>query len=226
MKEWQVIMARKKPGEAPDTDVEETRDSIVRMAHRLFMEQGYRAVSTRQIADACGLTQPALYHYFRDKQGLYTEVIKEDIAKTRTALERIARRSDSVPERLRQVVRYLRSNADYDLGMMLHDMRQELGQQERITLHTLFQEGIIMPIASIFEDGLKQGLLRPPQQSGVDAYTATHLFMSMLSRFIARPDKERRGIYTSDAEQAEVIVHILLYGLAQPAPPEQTGADR
>lgn len=186
------------------------------------MDFGYRAVSTRQIADACGLTQPALYHYFRDKEELYTEVIKKTIAKNKTALERITRRGDSIPERLRAVVCYLRSSADFDLGMMLHDIKQELNEEERVELHLLFQEGMIAPIASIFEEGLKQGLLRSLQQGGVDAYTATYLFMSMLSRFIARPEHqqrgstfERRGLHINDAEQAEVIVNILLYGLAQ-----------
>jgi AcrR family transcriptional regulator len=47
-----------------DTAEHETRCLILQAAHRPFMEQGYRAVSTRQIAAACGITQPALYRHF------------------------------------------------------------------------------------------------------------------------------------------------------------------
>ena len=35
------------------------------------MAHGYRAVSTRQVAEAVGLTQPALYHHFATQADLY-----------------------------------------------------------------------------------------------------------------------------------------------------------
>ena len=60
------------------------------------MEHGFRAVSTRQIADGCGLTQPALYHHFSDKQDLYVAVMKESLSETQAALERIVRRNESM----------------------------------------------------------------------------------------------------------------------------------
>ncbi len=202
-------------------DAEETRNTIVRTAERLFMEYGYRAVSTRQIADACGLTQPALYHYFTDKQELYVAVLHENITKTQAALERIVRRNESVQERLRLIVRYLLGTTQHDIGLMLHDIQHELAPQVQEMLHRLFQAGLIAPIASVFEDGLRQGLLRDPHHGGVDATTAAYLFMSMLSRFLARPQYAHDRLatlashYTSDGEQAELIVNILLYGLVR-----------
>ncbi len=213
-------MARESHKKAAREDAEETRRTILRTAQQLFMDYGYRAVSTRQIADACGLTQPALYHHFHDKQELYVEVMKEEINRTRAALERIARRSDSVSDRLRQVIRYLLSSTQHDLGMMFHDIQQELNPQAQQTLNEQFQTGLIAPIASVFEDGLQQGLLRDRQHGGVDAVTTTYLFMSMLSQFLTRSQYSRHLAHTrpsfpsSEVEQAEMIVQILLYGLA------------
>lgn len=195
-------------------DAEETRRTILRTAQQLFMEYGYRAVTTRQIADACGLTQPALYHYFSDKQDLYVAVMQQDMAKTHAALQRIARRNESVEQRLRGVVRYLLSTTQHDLGMIMHDIRQELSVQSQHLLYDAFQAGMIAPIASIFEEGIQEGLLRDAAHGGVDALTATSLFMSMLSSFLAHSEHAEVSVRVNEVERAEVIVQILFHGIA------------
>jgi AcrR family transcriptional regulator len=42
------------------------RDLIIEEASRLFVEQGYAATSVRQIAEAVGCTEAALYYHFKD----------------------------------------------------------------------------------------------------------------------------------------------------------------
>lgn len=39
------------------------------------MQQGYQATSTRQIAEAVGITQPNLYYHFKGKEAIYYEVM-------------------------------------------------------------------------------------------------------------------------------------------------------
>ncbi|GCE10917.1 TetR/AcrR family transcriptional regulator [Tengunoibacter tsumagoiensis] len=211
-------------------ETEQTRITILRTAEQLFMEYGYRAVSTRQIADACGLTQPALYHHFADKQDLYVEVLKENIAQTQAALERIVRRNETLQERLQIVVRYLFKSTQYDHALMMHDIQHELEPQTRLMLHELFHRGLISPIASVFEQGLHDGQLKAPQQGGMDAISASYLLMSMLSRFLVQSPpvygaqvsangQEAAAALTgnaffTDVGRAEAIVQILLHGLA------------
>ncbi len=208
-------MARESRKHLSHEEAEETRRTILRTAHQLFMEHGYRAVTTRQIADACGLTQPALYHYFSDKQDLYVAVMLEDMAKTKMSLERIARRNESVEGRLRHIVRYLLGTTHHNFNMMIHDIRQEIHVQAQQRLNEAFQASMIAPIASIFQDGFRQGVLRDQQHDGVDAQTATWLFMSMLSRFLSQPAHFTTSS-TEGSEHAEGIVKILLYGMAYP----------
>ena len=38
-------------------------------ATRLFADRGFAGTSLQDIADATGLTRPALYHYFGSKEG-------------------------------------------------------------------------------------------------------------------------------------------------------------
>ena len=58
----------------------EGRQRILAVARSLFMTRGYRAVSTREIAEAVGVTQPALYHHFAGKEELYVAVLEEELA--------------------------------------------------------------------------------------------------------------------------------------------------
>lgn len=209
-------MARGQRRQVSHEEGEETQRTILRTAHQLFMEQGYRAVTTRQIADACGLTQPALYHYFADKQDLYVAVMLGDLAKTKAALERIAHREEDMEERLRQVVRYLLSTTHHDMSMMMHDIRQELSDERQRVLTEAFRNSMLAPIAGILHDGVEQGLLRDQEHGGVDVMTAAFLFMNMLTRFIIRPSEAATQLPLKPGERAEIVVHILLHGIAYP----------
>ncbi len=200
---------------------EETRKTILRTAHQLFMEHGYRAVSTRQIADGCGLTQPALYHHFSDKQDLYVAVMKESLTETQAALERIGLRNESVQERLKRIARYLLSNNERDHTMMMHDIQQELSVEARTVLNEAFQAGIIVPIRSLIEEAIRTGVLLDQQKSGIDATTATYLFMSLLSQYVSRQVK-RSGPISRDIpgkEHAEeIVVQLMFHGIATTHP--------
>jgi len=52
---------------------EPSRNRILASATRLFARKGYDAASVREIASACQLTLPTIYHFFDSKLGLYRE---------------------------------------------------------------------------------------------------------------------------------------------------------
>lgn len=49
----------------------DTREAILQAARTAFAEAGFAGVSTRQIAAAAGVNQPAISYYFKSKEGLY-----------------------------------------------------------------------------------------------------------------------------------------------------------
>jgi TetR/AcrR family transcriptional regulator len=53
---------------------EARRESITSAAVRLFSEYGFRAVTTRRLAAAVGISEPVLYEHFANKQELYDAV--------------------------------------------------------------------------------------------------------------------------------------------------------
>lgn len=56
------------------------RDNLIDTAGRLFLQHGYDGTSVRQIAEAVGVTEAALYYHFKDgKRGLLEAVISSQI---------------------------------------------------------------------------------------------------------------------------------------------------
>ncbi len=61
-------------------DREEKRAEIVAAARRLFLEQGFEAVSVSRIAQDAGVVSNTLYWYFRDKDAVLIAVLEEVLA--------------------------------------------------------------------------------------------------------------------------------------------------
>ena len=207
-------------------DTEETRRAILRAAHNLFMELGYRAVTTRMVADASGVKQPLLYYHFADKEALYLEVQREQSMAYKAALERIAaRHNENVPERLLHVVMYLRGSHHQNMGMLMHDLKHDLSPAACVAMRELFRTCIVAPIMSIFEHGLHTGFLRSPAAGGIPPRVATYLLLSAVSGLSEKSDvPDEAGIDTSmfqkeGSDPAQMLVHVLLYGMAAEQPP-------
>lgn len=61
-------------GRPRDHDSAKTRSRILEAAVELFARDGYEVTTNRSIAQSCGLTSPAIYHYFASKAELYAAV--------------------------------------------------------------------------------------------------------------------------------------------------------
>lgn len=53
---------------------DDQRELILARAAELFARQGYTAATMNQVAAACGVSKPTLYHYFSDKQSLLLHI--------------------------------------------------------------------------------------------------------------------------------------------------------
>ncbi len=54
---------------------------ILQEATRLFSSEGYDGMTIKQLADACGITEPALYRYFPSKDKIYDAVLESIAAR-------------------------------------------------------------------------------------------------------------------------------------------------
>lgn len=76
------------------------RDEILAAARRLFAEQGYTGTSTGAIAQAVGLTQPAIFYHFTSKEELFRELAVQALDEPLAALAAVRRAQASPGGRL------------------------------------------------------------------------------------------------------------------------------
>ncbi len=67
-----------------------TRRRIQAVAQELFVQQGVRNTSLRQISDRLGITKPALYYHFASRDDLIRSIIQPLIDDTEAFLSRCA----------------------------------------------------------------------------------------------------------------------------------------
>lgn len=79
------------------------KQRIAAAADQLFRERGFHNVSVADVAEAVGITAPALYRHFRNKQELLAHVVREGLdvmdtlAGTATDLNDLLRRMSALP---------------------------------------------------------------------------------------------------------------------------------
>ncbi|MBP2674089.1 MAG: transcriptional regulator, TetR family [Deltaproteobacteria bacterium] len=68
----------KRPGKGPvgEGDV---RERLLASAAALFSTKGYAATTVREIVERAGVTKPAMYYYFRSKEGIYLDLMQEPL---------------------------------------------------------------------------------------------------------------------------------------------------
>ncbi len=199
-------------------DRDDTERAILAAARELFMTHGYRTVTTRQIADACGLTQPALYHHFSGKEALYVATLRSELAQHETALTGIARRDAPVVARLHDAVRHLLRTDNPGFEQMQHDIAVEVSAAAREEIGAAFIGGMVMPLAAIVADAQREGIIRAPDAGGMDAPAVAMLLLSIESHFSPTQAEDattpwRTGTGDADALAAR-IVDVLLHGVA------------
>ena len=101
-------MARKR---APGFEAQ--REDMLAAAAQLFATQGFSATSMNQVADACGVAKPTLYHYFEDKQALLGQICDAHVHDLLRLVEEVRAQALAPQARLRALIeRFTQAYAD------------------------------------------------------------------------------------------------------------------
>ena len=68
----------------------EIPDAILAAAAQLFRSQGYASTSMQEIADAIGMSRPAVYYHFKNKEELLGKLVEDVTVRTQREAARIA----------------------------------------------------------------------------------------------------------------------------------------
>lgn len=109
---------------------QQQRSAILDKAFALFARQGYRRTSFGDIAEEVGLSRPAIYHYFKNKDAVFnavTERIHKDIS---LAIERVMEKPGTLETRLVGIFE-ARAGRDYALLFVSPHGRELLEERKR-----------------------------------------------------------------------------------------------
>jgi len=89
-------------GRSPGYD--DQRELILSRAAQLFAQRGYSATSMNEVAEACGMSKPALYHYYKDKYTLLVQSAEEHMARLEALVKEVQAQRLEPEERLRMLI--------------------------------------------------------------------------------------------------------------------------
>lgn len=81
------------------------RDQILAAAAALFARQGYPATTMNEVAAACGVSKPTLYHYVQDKHDLLAQIARGHVQRLEALVAEVEGRGLGPQARLRELIR-------------------------------------------------------------------------------------------------------------------------
>lgn len=92
---------------------DDQREAILAQAAALFAQRSYTGTSMNEVAAACGVSKPALYHYVRDKQALLVQICLAHIERLQRLVDSVEAEGLAPEPRLRALIlRFVEAYAD------------------------------------------------------------------------------------------------------------------
>ena len=228
---------------APRMCADERRLQIAEVAMRLFSERGFRGTTTKEIAQAAGVSEAIIFRHFATKEELYTAIIDYKGCGG-AAQSSVAGRPEQPPviDELRGLVAEAMEASD-DLAVFQAVAQHMLGHHEedpeflRLLMYIALENHAL---GSVFWDKNVRvlyeflgGYIRRRQREGAfrdaDPYAAVRVFLGAiihhsLVNLLWDKDPARRLFRVTNEEAARQFAEILLRGIA--ADPASVGRKR
>jgi TetR/AcrR family transcriptional regulator len=111
-------------GRSPGYD--DQRELILLRAAQLFAQRGYPATSMNEVAEACGMSKPALYHYYKDKYTLLVQAAEEHMERLEALVQEVQAQALDPEPRLRALIeRFVEeyANAQHSHRVLTEDVK-------------------------------------------------------------------------------------------------------
>lgn len=199
---------------------EQTRDRILRLADDLFAEHGYARVSMRIVAGAAGVTKPALYYHFRDKEALYEECVSASQRRVGAMLRESAAGEGPLPERLQAATLTLLTESHHHPVRTQSDIAEHLPSEAQHRLREGFQDSVMRPLCDLFQAAAERGELR----DGVSVPVAAAALLGLVMPFLGpapsggepawRPMPVPPDAAAESDQAAHLIAALALHGIS------------
>lgn len=159
-----AVTADETPTSRPRTNTRRTlvEQEIYESATRLFAERGFAGTSFQDIADAVGLTRPALYHYVRSKDELLARLVSEITESAAAEIAAVAERDDLPPaERVHGIAAAIARRQGSHAARFQLLVRSEADLPEEIAAaHAAGRRAVLRLLAGVVAEGVADGSFR------------------------------------------------------------------
>ncbi len=185
------------------------KEKILDIAEGLFTEQGYKSVSIRDIAQACGVTNAALYYHFENKEALFAEVLENHVERLSDHMRQAAVEEDDIRRQLVATLSRYTTLAGHRRSPMflLRHKSDGIDKEKARHHHGRLIQVILLPIEEILERAVEEGQLKPLSEG----YSAASLLLGMLHGM----GQHRRMCHQEQIQpdDVEVVVDVFWEGL-------------
>jgi AcrR family transcriptional regulator len=188
------------------------RERILAAAISAFAMGGFQGVSTRQIAEAAGVTDPLLFYHFKSKADLYLAAVQDQLVKLGEGIEQALQQVDDPMDQLRVYVEvYLAYFLDLEPGLTV-TLRELYGLPKPIAaaIRSTYSATAGDRLEAILERAVHQGVLRE-----VNVPACATAIVGILHIFIR--NSARSPQYRREEMVAQVLEHYIPGILAVPA---------
>jgi AcrR family transcriptional regulator len=186
------------------------REAILDTSAKLFSQRGYKEVSIRDIAQACGLTNAALYYHFKNKEDLFLAMLQRDHEQTLAALHEAASGPGDLREDLQRLVMQYAA-ITCQRRQSFQTLRRDLSNLEDARRHKLFAEmhaGFMRPLEERLAQAQADGEIQP---GDVRFYARLLHGMIIALTFEGKPDKPRKV----PPQEVAAAVDVFLNGIVK-----------
>lgn len=169
------------------------REAIRAAATALFAERGFAATSTREICERAGVTKPALYYHFGDKERLYEELMLDAFNEYRKGLLRASRRGKRAPQRLIEVLAaiFAFTRRNPALVRLIFRMMFASERDSPAVDYVEIGDAECRVLKDIIQEGIRRGELKGRALQIAEALMAMHTLYTISFLLTGRPELGR-----------------------------------
>jgi AcrR family transcriptional regulator len=187
---------------------DDQRDEILAQAAALFAQHGYTATSMNQVAAACHLSKPALYHYVRDKHELLALVAEGHVKRLQLVVDEVLAQGLQPQDRLRElIVRFVReyANAQNEHRVLTEDVKfLAPAERDRVL-------GIERQVVTVFADAV--AAVRPALKPAELHKPLTMLLFGMINWMFTWLKPAEDGARLTHEQMAPMVADLFFGGL-------------
>jgi TetR/AcrR family transcriptional regulator len=198
---------------------------ILAAAEALFADAGFDAVSMNAVAERAGVSKANIFHHFSSKNALYLAVMRNACGRANPLMDDLGNPGGSFVERLRDFARAHLANLldnPQTSRLILREVIDNDPQRCQELAEQVFGANFARLVATL-RIGQARGELRADLDPGMVAnlLIAADLFFFQ-SREVSRHLPDARHLSENPTAYSELLVDILLRGIAPQAAPRAT----